>query len=128
MRAKTITGVFAWRVIAGFASALACAASAAAPVVVVSTGNPDIDVPAVQAAVDRDGAVTLKGHISFNRPPTVPTATTFAGGLATILVSKEVTISGTRVRPVRFRDRGSCGQVRLCDEFRLEQRLDVQHR
>ena len=27
-----------------------------------------------------------------------------------------------------LRSRGSCGQVRLCDEFRLERRLDVQHR
>ena len=63
MRAKTITGVFAWRVIAGFASALACAASAAALVVVVGTGNPDIDVPAVQAAVidSATGALTLIG-------------------------------------------------------------------
>jgi hypothetical protein len=50
--------------------------------VVVGTGNPDIDVPAVQAAVDQGGNVILKGHFSFNRPPTVPTATGFVGGIS----------------------------------------------
>src|SRR5207302_6396916 len=42
------------------------------------------------------GEVTLKGHFSFNRAPTVPTATAFVGGLATVLVSKGVAISGAQ--------------------------------
>src|SRR6516164_10231020 len=52
---------------------LALSASAAAQTVVVGTGNPDIDVPAVQAAVDQGGDVVLKGHFSFDRSPTIPT-------------------------------------------------------
>ena len=69
--------------------------AAAQATVVVGTGNPDIDVPAVQAAVDQSGEVILKGHFSFNRTPTVPTALAGAGyPPATILVSKAVTISG----------------------------------
>jgi hypothetical protein len=76
---------------------IALAASAAAQAVVVGTDNPDIDVPAVQAAVDQGGEVILKGHFSFNRPPTVPTA--LAGyPPATVLVWKAVTISGARDR------------------------------
>src|SRR5262249_26997656 len=43
-----------------------------APTVVVGTGDPDIDVPAVQAAVDQGGDVILQGHFSFDRPPTIP--------------------------------------------------------
>jgi hypothetical protein len=84
------------RLTAAVATFLAWAASAPAQTVVVGTGNPDLDVPAVQAAVDQGGEVTLKGHFSFKRPPTVPTATHFAGGLATVLVSKAVVISGTQ--------------------------------
>src|SRR5215472_3758375 len=76
---------------------LALAASAAAQTVVVGTGNPHIDVPAVQAAVDRGGQVILKGHFSFNRPPTiVPALPGFPFPLATVLVSKGVDISGTQ--------------------------------
>lgn len=89
-------GSFKWRFVAPFAIILAWAASAAAQTVVVGTGNPDIDVPAVQAAVDQGGNVILKGHFSFNSPPTVPTATGFVGGLATVLLSKAVAISGTQ--------------------------------
>jgi hypothetical protein len=74
---------------------IALAASAATQVVVVGKGNPDIDVPAVQAAVDQGGDVILKGHFSFNRPPTVPTALT-GYPPATVLVWKAVTISGAR--------------------------------
>ncbi len=84
------------RLIAGFATVLTWAASAAAQVVVVGTGNADTDVPAVQAAVDQGGEVILKGHFSFDRAPTVPTATAFVGGLAMVLVSKGVAISGTQ--------------------------------
>lgn len=61
--------------------------------VVVASGNPAIDVPAVQAAVDRGGHVILRGHFSFDRPPTIPPV--FARyPSATVLVSKPVTISG----------------------------------
>jgi hypothetical protein len=63
--------------------------------VVVGTGNPDIDVPAVQAAVDQGGEVVLKGHFSFDRSPTIPTLP--AGEPpAMVLVSKAVAISGAR--------------------------------
>jgi hypothetical protein len=89
---NTITRKFAWRLIAGFATVLAWAASAAAQTVVVGTGNPDIDVPAVQAAVDQGGDVILQGHFSFDRPPTVPRAV--GGKLATVLISRAVAISG----------------------------------
>jgi hypothetical protein len=96
MKMNKVTGRFAWRFVAGFATVLAWAASAAAQTVVVGTGDPDTDVKAVQAAVDQGGEVTLKGHFSFNRAPTVPTGTAFVGGLATVLVSKGVAISGTQ--------------------------------
>lgn len=79
---------------------LASAASAGAQNVVDGTGDPDIDVPAVQAAVDQGGEVILKGHFSFRRDPTVtiPTALLPWGypPKATILVSKAVAISGTQ--------------------------------
>jgi hypothetical protein len=78
---------------------IAVAAAAGAQTVVVGTGNPDIDVPAVQAAVDQGGDVILNGHFSFDRPPTVPTAPELAveiGSFATVLVSKAVVISGTQ--------------------------------
>jgi hypothetical protein len=89
-------GKFAWRFLAALAALLTWAASAAAQTVVVGTGNPDVDVPAVQAAVDQGGEVILRGHFSFDRPPTVPTATAFVGGFSTVLVSRAVVISGTR--------------------------------
>lgn len=72
------------------------AARAAAQIVVVGTGNPAIDVRAVQAAVDQGGDIILKGHFSFNKAPTVPTAIPLVGGLATVLVSKAVAISGAQ--------------------------------
>src|SRR5262245_30477606 len=71
------------------------AARAAAQIIVVGTGDPKVDVPAVQAAVDQGGEVILKGHLSFDREPTVPTALE-GFPKATVLVSKAVTISGTR--------------------------------
>lgn len=79
---------------------ISLAASAAAQTVVVGTGNPDIDVPGVQAAVDQGGEVTLKGHFSFNRPPmkggalfpTVPQVNT----MAMVLLSNAVAISGAQ--------------------------------
>src|SRR5215471_103158 len=85
-----------WRFFAAFATVLISVPSSSAQTVVVGTGNPDMDVPAVQAAVDQGGEVILQGRFSFDRPPTVPTATHLTGGLATVLVSKRVAISGTQ--------------------------------
>jgi hypothetical protein len=62
-------------------------------VVITGTGNPDIDVPAVQAAVDRGGQIVLMGHFSFDRPPTKWIE--HLNGRA-ILVSRQVAITGTR--------------------------------
>src|SRR2546429_6489143 len=95
MKVNKVTGKLTWRFIAGFATVLAWAASAAAQTVVVGTGDPDTDVKAVQAAVDQGGEVTLKGHFSFNRAPTVPTATAFVGGLATVLDRKSTRLNSS---------------------------------
>src|SRR5689334_17341405 len=43
-------------------------------VVVHGTGDPAVDVPAVQAAVDQGGDVSLVGHFSFDAPATKPLA------------------------------------------------------
>src|SRR5215469_10673450 len=80
-----------WLVILPAIATLSFAARAADQTVVVGTGNPDIDVPAVQTAVDQGGEVILKGHFSFDRSPTVPTA---QGDFAIVRVSKAVVISG----------------------------------
>jgi hypothetical protein len=86
-----------WLLILGaIATLIPLATSAVAQAtVVVGTGNPDIDVPVVQAALDQGGEVILKGHFSFERAPRIPTAWP---GLppATTLISKAVVISGTR--------------------------------
>src|SRR6516164_6632290 len=82
-----------WLIILPAIATLSFAALAAAQTVVVGTGNPDIDVPAVQAAVDQGGEVVLKGHFSFDRSPTIPTA---QEPPAMVLVSKAVAISGAR--------------------------------
>jgi hypothetical protein len=71
--------------------------------VVVATGDPDIDVPAVQAAVDRGGTVVLEGQFSFDKAPTKVIAanlSTAPPGLAyapaaEVLVSTAVTITGS---------------------------------
>jgi hypothetical protein len=82
-----------WFVILLAIATLSFAARASAQTVVVGTGNPDIDVPAVQAAVNQGGAVVLQGNFSFDRSPTIPTAP--AGEPpAMVLVSKAVAISG----------------------------------
>ena len=96
MKMTKMTGKFAWRFIAALATVLACAASATAQaVVVVGTGDPDLDVPAVQAAVDQGGDVILKGHFFFDRPPTIlPELPGFP--LAMVWVSKGVVISAAR--------------------------------
>src|SRR5690242_19178910 len=62
---------------------------------VTGTGNPDVDIPAVQAAVNLGGDVVLSGHFSFDKPPTVPTGLQAIGiPQATILIAKPVAISG----------------------------------
>jgi hypothetical protein len=91
MNLRISTGLLLFPVVA----TIALAASAAAQVVVVGTGDPNIDVPAVQTAVNQGGEVILKGHFSFDRPPTIATA---LPGFppATILVSRAVAITGTQ--------------------------------
>ena len=74
---------------------LAFAATATAQdITVVGTGDSNVDAPAVQAAVDQGGRVVLKGHFSFDAPPT---AAEQPGGepFGTIRISKTVAISGT---------------------------------
>src|SRR5215471_9622133 len=79
--------------VAAMTGIIALATSAVAhAAVVVGTGNPDLDIPAVQAAIDQGGDVVLEGRFSFDRPPTIPTALV----PATILVWKSVVISGAR--------------------------------
>ena len=71
---------------------------AAQAITVVGTGDPKVDVPAVQAAVDQGGRVILKGHFSFDAPPTVaeqPSLFYSGTALGTVLISKAVAISGT---------------------------------
>jgi hypothetical protein len=87
--------------LAGIAT-LSLAASAAAQQTVYGTGNPDIDVPAVQAAVGQGGEVILQGHFSFNGPPTVQTP--FGYPKAMVLVSRAVAISGARDVDAQMRD------------------------
>ena len=65
----------------------------AQPVVVAGTGDPNLDVPAVQAAVDQGGRVVLMGHFSFDRPATAPAGATIS---RMVTVSKTVAISGRR--------------------------------
>ncbi len=77
---------------------LTLAASAAAQTVVVGTGNPDLDVPAVQAAVDQGGEVILKGHFSFDNPPTVPTVETRGGGAKATSRHDPVSLCAARTR------------------------------
>src|ERR1700730_1100788 len=93
---KRISVRFWLLIIGAIATLIPLATSAVAQAtVVVGTGNPDIDVPVVQAALDQGGEVILKGHFSFDRAPRIPTAWP---GLppATTLISKAVVISGTR--------------------------------
>ncbi len=74
-------------------SVVVLAGSAAAQsVVVTGTGDPNQDVPAVQAAVDQGGRVVLMGHFSFDRPPTAPAGSIFN---RMVTVSKNVVISGS---------------------------------
>ena len=80
-------------IITGAAAVTAFAATLSAQIVVVGTGDPDIDIAAVQSAADRGGSILLRGHFSFDTPPTKHGA--LAGLMATVIISKQVTISGT---------------------------------
>src|SRR5437588_8526545 len=66
-------------------------AVAAQSVAVTGTGDPNVDVPAVQAAVDHGGRVVLTGHFSFDRPPTAPAGAIYS---RMVTVSKNIVISG----------------------------------
>lgn len=80
--------------IVAFAGSLAAQA-----VTVVGTGDPKVDIPAVQDAVNQGGRVILLGHFSFDAPPTVaefPNGAEIGPTFGNILVSKAVAISGTR--------------------------------
>jgi hypothetical protein len=66
--------------------------AAAQAVVVAGTGDPNLDVPAVQAAVDRGGRLVLTGHFSFDRPPTAPAGVIYS---RMVTVSKNIVISGS---------------------------------
>ena len=77
--------------------ALGFIAITAQAITLVGTGDPKVDVPAVQAAVDQGGRVILKGHFSFDAPPTVPEPPSLlysGAALGMVLVSKAVAISG----------------------------------
>jgi serine/threonine protein kinase len=69
---------------------------------VVGTCDPALDVAAVQTAVDRAETVVLDGHFSFRQPPTKPVDPNLSSSspatapFAQVLVSKTVTILGTR--------------------------------
>jgi Right handed beta helix region len=78
--------------IAGIAVVALFTGTVAAQIVVIGTGDPDIDIAAVQSAVDQGGSIVLRGHFSFDNPPTRHGA--LEGLMAVILVSKQVTISG----------------------------------
>jgi hypothetical protein len=83
-------------VAAGVTVALA-ATVGAQDITVVGTGDPSVDVPAVQAAVDQGGRVVLKGHFSFDAPPTAaeqPDGSLGTPALGMIRISKTVAISG----------------------------------
>jgi hypothetical protein len=86
------------------AALLAFAATVAAQTMVVGTGDPLVDVGAVQAAVARGGQVVLQGRFSFENPPVMRAM--LPGLTAMVLVSKEVTISGT------WNDRGEMTSIR----------------
>jgi hypothetical protein len=68
--------------------------------VVVGSGDPSVDIPAVQAAVDRGGAVILRGTFSFDATATKPIATQLSSGSggqppkAEVLIAKAVSIDG----------------------------------
>ena len=64
-------------VLAGAAVA-AVSSATARPSIVTGTGNPAVDIRAVQAAVDQGGDVILTGHFSFDADPTTPPGAAYA--------------------------------------------------
>ena len=70
-----------------FGVAVAVASATARPIIVTGTGNPAVDIRAVQAAVDQGGDVILTGHFSFDANPTTPPGAAYA---------RMVTVSGVR--------------------------------
>jgi hypothetical protein len=78
--------------IAIFVLAATAGGTSAQPVTVIGAGDPSVDIPAVQAAVDQGGQVTLTGRFSFNAPPTTPAGKTYS---RIVTISKDVMISGT---------------------------------
>ncbi|MDQ2949338.1 MAG: hypothetical protein M3Y27_25925 [Acidobacteriota bacterium] len=76
----------------GSVAALAGTLSARA-VVVTGNGDPNVDVPAVQGAVDHGGSVILRGQFSFDRPPTAPAGAIYK---RMVTLSRSVVISGGR--------------------------------
>jgi membrane-associated phospholipid phosphatase len=86
----------------GASPSLSRDAAPAHGVIVRGTGDPSVDVPAVQAAVDQGGEVILAGHFSFDAPATkpvpnlnVPAQGIFVPQAAEVVIAKAVTISGT---------------------------------
>jgi hypothetical protein len=68
-------------------------------IIVVGTGDPAIDVPAVQAAVDHGGQIVLRGRFSFDAPGTKPLSAQLTTGpamphFAEVLIAHAVSISG----------------------------------
>jgi hypothetical protein len=61
------------------------------PTEVIGKGNPDVDVPAVQSAVDQGGNIVLRGHFSFDRAPTTPAGETYS---RMVTITKEITLAG----------------------------------
>jgi hypothetical protein len=64
--------------IAIFVLAATAGGTPAQPVTVTGAGDPNLDIPAVQAAVDQGGQVNLTGRFSFNAPPTTPAGKTYS--------------------------------------------------
>ena len=79
------------RLVAIAGSVAAFAGAVAAQSVVVGVNNPDLDVAAVQEAVDRGGSVVLLGHFSFDKAPAAPAGRTYS---RMVTVSKNVEITG----------------------------------
>src|SRR5437588_899818 len=72
---KALLSKFCLLVLGGVATAVTLAVGTAAQSVeIVATHNADHDIDAVQYAVDHNEHVTLRGHFSFDRLPTVLTA------------------------------------------------------
>jgi hypothetical protein len=81
-----------WRSFAVITAVAALAWGAAGQTIIVGSADPNVDVAAIQAAVDQGGEVVLKGRFDFGR-----TAIPWKALLnRTVLISKAVAISGVR--------------------------------